>query len=386
MKSKFFKKVTSVFLAAVICLSNFIGIGSITAFAAENTTDEVVMIAFPREGDENFSGAWGHNGLRFMNGWYEDKVTRETIYTIGSWTGNVCYCIEPGTPLNIGDVMTKRDESYWDNYPSTYNKTISADEIKLFIGRIFQYGYTGSVSSEWRTQNASDADKLAHIMATQTLIWETVVGERDGNFNHVDTGSYDAVNDRVSKNHPLYSQYISYYNSMVSHMQKHSKVPSFFAKSTSKAQDIELEWNGINYSTTLTDTNNVLGNYSFSASESGVDFSVSGNKLTITATKAPTSKVSITATKNDSVRKGVVIWSDGVLSPGKNLQDLSTFAAEVNDPVRGYLNIKVSLGSAKIVKTSEDGNVLGISFTITGNGVNKTVKTGSNGEIVIDIC
>lgn len=384
MKSKFFKKVTSVFLAAVICLSNFIGIGSITAFAAENTTDEVVMIAFPREGDENFSGAWGHNGLRFMNGWYEDKVTRETIYTIGSWTGNVCYCIEPGTPLNIGDVMTKRDESYWDNYPSTYNKTISADEIKLFIGRVFQYGYTGSVSSEWRTQNASDADKLAHIMATQTLIWETVVGERDGNFNHVDTGSYDAVNDRVSKNHPLYSQYISYYNSMVSHMQKHSKVPSFFAKSTSKAQDIELEWNGINYSTTLTDTNNVLGNYSFSASESGVDFSVSGNKLTITATKAPTSKVSITATKNDSVRKGVVIWSDGVLSPSKNLQDLSTFAAEVNDPVRGYLNIKVSLGSAKIVKTSEDGNVSGISFTITGNGVNKTVKTGSNGEIVID--
>ena len=384
MKSKFFKKVTSVFLAAVICLSNFIGIGSITAFAAENTTDEVVMIAFPREGDENFSGAWGHNGLRFMNGWYEDKVTRETIYTIGSWTGNVCYCIEPGTPLNIGDVMTKRDESYWDNYPSTYNKTISADEIKLFIGRIFQYGYTGSVSSEWRTQNASDADKLAHIMATQTLIWETVVGERDGNFNHVDTGSYDAVNDRVSKNHPLYSQYISYYNSMVSHVQKHSKVPSFFAKSTSKAQDIELEWNGINYSTTLTDTNNVLGNYSFSASESGVDFSVSDNKLTITATKAPTSKVSITATKNDSVRKGVVIWSDGVLSPGKNLQDLSTFAAEVNDPVRGYLNIKVSLGSAKIVKTSEDGNVSGISFTITGNGVNKTVKTGSNGEIVID--
>ena len=23
--------------------------------------------------------------------------------------------IEPGTPLNIGDVMTKRDENYWDN-------------------------------------------------------------------------------------------------------------------------------------------------------------------------------------------------------------------------------------------------------------------------------
>ena len=384
MKKSIFKKGTSALLAVVMCLSAFLGIGSTTAFAAEATTDEVVMFSFPREGDDNFGGDWGHGELHYMNGWSAASTKKITVYTIGSWSGNACYCIEPGTPLDIGDVMTKRDETYWDNYPSTYNKTISADEIKLFIGRIFQYGYTGTVDIDWRSQNSADADKMAHIMATQTLIWETVVGERDGNFNHVDTGSYDAVNDRVSKNHPLYSQYISYYNSIVSNVQKHSKVPSFFAKSTSKAQDIELEWNGTNYSTTLTDTNNVLGNYSFTASESGISFSVSGNKLTITANKAPTSKVSITATKNGSVRKGVVVWSDGVYAPGSGQQDLSTFAAEVNDPVRGYLNIKVSLGSAKIVKTSEDGNVSGISFTITGNGVNKTVKTGSNGEIVID--
>lgn len=384
MKKSFFKRGASALLAVVMCLSTFLGIGSTTAFAAENTTDEVVMFSFPREGDSNFGGDWGHGELKYMNGWSAASTKKITVYTIGSWTGNACYCIEPGTPLNIGDVMTKRDENYWDNYPSAYNKTISADEIKLFIGRIFQYGYTGKVDIDWRSQNSADADKMAHIMATQTLIWETVVGERDSNFNHVDTGSYDAVNDRVSKSHPLYSQYISYYNSMVSNVQKHSKVPSFFAKSTSKAQDIELEWNGTNYSTTLTDTNNVLGNYSFTASESGISFSASGNKLTITATKAPTSKVSITATKNGSVRKGVVVWSDGKYAPGNGQQDLSTFAAEVNDPVRGYLNIKVSLGSAKIVKTSEDGNVSGISFTITGNGVNKTVKTGSNGEIVID--
>ena len=56
----------------------------------------------------------------------------------------------------------------------------------------------------------------------------------------------------------------------------------------------------------------------------------------------------------------------------------------MNDPVKGYLNIKVSYGSAKIVKTSEDGKVEGISFTITGNGVNKTVTTGAGGIIQID--
>lgn len=384
MKNSLFKRGSAALLAVVMCLSTFLGIGSTTAFAAENTTEEVIMISYPRDGDSNYNGDWGHGELRYMNGWSADASKYITVYTMGSWVGNACYCIEPGTPLHAGDEMTKRDENYWDNYPSTYNKTITPDEIKLFIGRIFQYGYTGNVDASWRSQNSADADKMAHIMATQTLIWETVVGERDSNFNHVDTGSYDAVNDRVSKNHPLYSQYISYYNSIASNVQKHSKVPSFFARSTSKAQDIELDWNGTNYSTTLTDTNNVLSSYSFTASESGINFSVSGNKLTITANKAPTSKVSITATKNGSVRKGVIVWSDGVYAPGTAIQDLTTFAAEVNDPVKGYLNVKVSVGSAKIVKTSEDGNVSGIAFTITGNGVNKTVKTGSNGEIVID--
>lgn len=384
MKKNLFRKGMSALLAVMMCLSAFIGMGTTTAFAAEAETDEVVMMAFPREGDDNYSANWGHGKLHYMNGWFAGDSKKVTVYTIGSWNGNACYCIEPGTPLAIGDVMTKRDENYWDNYPSTYNKTIDADEIKLFIGRIFQYGYTGKVSTEWRSQNAADADKLAHIMATQTLVWETVVGERDSDFNHVDTGSYDAIKDRVATNHPLYSQFISYYNSMVASVQKHSKVPSFFAKSTSKAQEIELAWNGTNYSATLTDTNNVLGNYTFSADKSGITFSVSGNKLTITANTAPSGKVSITATKTGSVRKGVVVWSDGVYAPGSGIQDLSTYSAEVNDPVKGYLNIKVSLGSAKIVKTSEDGKVSGITFTITGNGVNKTVTTGANGEIKID--
>ena len=41
-------------------------------------------------------------------------------------------------------------------------------------------------------------------------------------------------------------------------------------------------------------------------------------------------------------------------------------------------------GSAKIVKNSEDGEVAGVSFTIKGNGVDKTVITDANGEIKID--
>lgn len=42
-------------------------------------------------------------------------------------------------------------------------------------------------------------------------------------------------------------------------------------------------------------------------------------------------------------------------------------------------------GKCKIVKTSEDNKISGVSFTITGNGVNKTVKTGSDGTIITDL-
>lgn len=157
-------------LAVVMCLSTFLGIGSTTAFAAENTTEEVIMISYPRDGDSNYNGNWGHGELRYMNGWSAGATKYMTVYTMGSWVGNACYCIEPGTPLHTGDEMTKRDENYWDNYPSTYNKTITPDEIKLFIGRIFQYGYTGNVDASWRSQNSADADKMAHIMATQNVL------------------------------------------------------------------------------------------------------------------------------------------------------------------------------------------------------------------------
>ena len=50
----------------------------------------------------------------------------------------------------------------------------------------------------------------------------------------------------------------------------------------------------------------------------------------------------------------------------------------------GYVKMKVSYGSCLIVKTSEDGKVDGINFTISGNGVNQTVTTANGGKFQID--
>lgn len=381
MKMQKFKRTVSLFLAMLMCVTTLFGMGT-TAFAAEET-DEVYLISYPRDGDANYGGEWGHDSLSFMNGWSTAASRFTTIRAMGSYEGNICYCIEPGVPQQTGNTFTKKGEDFWDEYPSSYNSTISPDDIKLFIGRIFQYGYTGTISTSWRSQNEG-GDKLAHAVATQLLIWETVVGERDADFNKVSTGGKSAIVEQISTNHPLYSQIMSYYNSIAASVQRHSKVPSFLAKSVGKAQNIELEWNGEAYTATLTDTNGVLSDYVISASASGIRFSVNGNTLSITVDDALSDTVTITAEKRNSQRRGVITWTDGVYGPNGKLQDTVTYAQTVNDPVKGYLNIKVSYGSTKIVKTSEDGKVEGISFTITGNGVNKTVTTGAGGVIQID--
>lgn len=378
-KTSVFKRGLTAFMAMLLCLSSFIGLGTTTAYAAGEQA-EVYMISFPRDGDANINGDWGHPSLQYMNGWTSGRSDKTTIRAMGSYTGVACYCIEPGITQNTGDVLTKWDENFWDNYPSNLNNTISPDEIKTFIGRIFQYGYTGNISLDWRSQNEG-ANNLSHLIATQILVWETVVGERDSNFQKVDTGGYDAVLDQISTGHPLYNQIMSYYNSMAASVQNHTKLPSFMSKTADSAQTFEFEWDGSQYKAVLTDENNVVGSFSFSASESGVNCSVEGNQLIITAAEAPSEFMTITAYK-EATRYGVITWTDG--NVGGGVQDVATFAETVSDSVQGFVNLKVSYGSVKIIKTSEDGIVEGLSFQITGNGVDQTVQTGPNGEIQID--
>ena len=62
-----------------------------------------------------------------------------------------------------------------------------------------QYGYRGTISTSWRSQNESAANSIAHAYATQLLIWETVVGERDANFNHKAASGCSNVKDVINR-------------------------------------------------------------------------------------------------------------------------------------------------------------------------------------------
>lgn len=384
MIRKNFKKVLSLFLTmTVICLSLF-SVGTLSSYAAVGEKADVYIVEFPRSGETNRSG-WGHEALQYMNGWNTGGATDKLMLrAIGSYTGQICYCIEPGTGQHTGDTFTQKDESFWNNFPPEYNKTIDSDSIKLFIGRIIQYGYTGNVSTEWRTQNPEGANNLAHAIATQLLIWETIVGERNYDFHHVDTRNCNRVTEFIRANNPIRSQIMEHYARIEKSVQNHSKVPSFFARSTSKAQTVEMSWDGKQYISVLHDSNDVLSEYSFKADNPDVSLQVNGNVLTVTSQTAPENVITVTAEKKNSSRKGLITWTDGIYVPGKGSQDMVTYTQSVNDPVKGYLNLKIAYGSAKIVKTSEDGKVDGVSFRIQGNGIDKTVKTVNGGQIQID--
>lgn len=381
MKNSFLRRSVSLLLSIFICLSTIVGV-ALTASAA-STTGKAIVIGYPRNGDANYSTVtWGHDELHYMGGWMCHKGRHTTFYTMNSYKGNICYCIEPGRPLDTGLVFTQKGEDFFDNFPKEYNSTISADDIKLFLGRILQYGYTGQISDSWKSQNAEDADTMSKAFATQLLVWETIVGERDEYFNHVTPNGYNAILEQVRGDHPLRNSIMNYYNAIASAVQQHTKLPSFLSRTAGKAQTVELSWDGSRYCAELTDTNGVIDNYNYSAP--GMNCVVSGNKLIITSNSAPTDKVTLTAEKKSSQRRGLIIWSDGAYQPGGGNQDTVTFGQQVDDPVKGYISLKVSYGSAKIVKVSEDGKVDGITFRIQGNGIDKTVKTVNGGVIQVD--
>ncbi|MDR0287134.1 MAG: hypothetical protein LBI03_05430, partial [Clostridiales bacterium] len=295
-----------------------------------------------------------------------------------STDGTMLYCIEPEVGLHDGDVM---DLSNYVDAITT--PTIQEPEIvPVLIGRVFQYVDYSVAGNPLNTEGG-----MALYTATQLLIWETVEGERDEYFNHVTPPSqYGQVLDCLTTapmDDSIKQLIMDDYNYLVSKVQEHMVIPSFTAPSLTNAQTYQLKSNGGTLSVSLTDNNNVLGNFNFSSNNPNVQFSTAGNTLTVSANSGISGDVNVTLSSIDSRRSGLLCYGDGQ----EGLQDTVVVSTPIDDPVTSFFKLDVAVGSLEIVKSTQNNNgiVSGFTFEVrnSANTLVGTYTTDSTGKISV---
>ncbi|MBQ8942950.1 MAG: thioester domain-containing protein, partial [Clostridia bacterium] len=278
--NKMLKRVISLVLA-LIMVSGMLPMAFMSASAATGVYN---MVSFPRGGDGASQFTWGHPPIRLANGYSSEDTNYTNIYTIAGYN-NVVYCIEPGvdSPWNPKihpdrAYSSLSGDAIWQQVANNNGK-INANQAKIFISKILLYGFNSTDDiSLWGNSDT----RIAYARATQILIWEVVVGERNSSFNYVYPTGYDPVLSLVSTSHPLYNEIIQYYNSIVANVKSDGTLPSFCV--TNNPDDpVKLEYNNGYYQATFSDANNVLGHYSVDSSSlpNGMEATISDNTLTI---------------------------------------------------------------------------------------------------------
>ena len=347
MSNKKFTRITALLLAVAVIF------GTMFTFPVSATSGDKVTITF----DYCYDSAG--NIIRYK------QTTVNDGYTVGTVGEELCkifadgkeaYCIEPGHTLYSGNTLTEDGSTVWKNLGSAKQKAINLALL---------YGKPGS------GKNLSGTEDQKWI-ATQLIVWEFVSGCRSTgegykctNTKFIDGICAGGANPGVK----------SVYNAISKSLANYSTVPSFASAIASKAETYEMKYSGGKYTLTLTDSNNILSDFSFKTT-GGVSASVSGNKLTLISTSPVNDAVTFNSAKSMPSVGNTTLVPYGDAS----LQDVITGVENDADPIRAYFKVKTSLGNLKLVKTSEDGNVANIEFTVKGDGYSKTVKTNSKGE------
>ena len=293
------------------------------------------------------------------------QTTVNDGYTVGTVGEELCkifadgkeaYCIEPGHTLYSGNTLTESASTVWKNLGSAKQKAINLALL---------YGKPGSGKSLSGTEDQK-------WVATQLIVWEFVSGCRSTsegykctNTKFIDGICAGGANPGVK----------SVYNAISKSLANYSTVPSFASTIASKTEIYEMKYSDGKYTLTLTDSNSILSDFSFKTT-SGISVSKSGNKLTLTSTSPVNDAVTFNSAKSMPSVGNTTLVPYGDAS----LQDVITGVENDADPIRAYFKVKTSSGNLKLVKTSEDGNVANIEFTVKGDGYSKTVKTNSKGE------
>lgn len=300
------------------------------------TSEGVMTMAIAYVGEKYRISNTAYDFSSIISTW---KTTRgiPRLYAITGGIEYTAFCIEAGVMHETGGNMT-----------SGYNSLTYAQREK--INHILMYGYGNN--GDWSDDS---------YVATQVAIWEVVAKQPSLGM------IWGQLIQKYDNRNRLYTE-------LLDNVNKHGIIPSFMSDNRFNPKETTLTWNGSAYTTTLTDSNNVLSKYKVVSNNGDVKVTQNGNKLTLT-TANPNADVTLRLTKQATTGGSTLYW----VSSTK--QDLVTGGQD--DPVHAYLKINVkSVGDLKIVKKSTSGTMIpNTQFRVVGNGVDTVVTTGVDGSI-----
>ena len=295
--TKFLSGLMALFLSFSAFTPSISAIPVITANAEEN--GKITVINFPTSGDAVAQGVvWGHKGLVFKNEWQSDTNDIDKVVTPALMIdGKAAYNLEPGLTRRNGENLTY-DSNYFMR--SRSNDILQNTEIGQYINYVLTFGYQGSISNTWVSQNASDADKMGNYIATQMLVYEIVVGERDEHFNHVSASPLHEVMEQISSEHPVRSYILSHYNRIETSVKEMIRIPSFMSHFVHNAEEIKFNADNTEKEIIFQDTNHVLSNFDLSVNNPSVTVSVNNDTVKLVFPKGFTDNVTLSATKKEN--------------------------------------------------------------------------------------
>ena len=253
---------------------------------------------------------------------YKNQSRRRTVQF---WFGDTpAYCLQFGKEAESGMAYSTTD--VWDG--------ISAAD-KHLLSWVLMFGYIG-----WCRYGAETSQEY---MATQVLIWQILT-------HTVNTSWEQAICDEMMGS-GSYAQEV--YWKIKANVYAADKIPSFCSgsdNSSTPVYDLEKGTDG-KYSVKLTDTNGVLGSFSFSAE--GAYVTRDGNTLTVT-TDAPMEELTLSANKSFSgwTLGNVLFWKPGNTSGYQYMGSFDTGKAP--DQVKAVFRVSAPVGTLDVRKTSSN--------------------------------
>ena len=346
MKQKFCKKLLLI-VTAVMMLCSALPLQTFTQVSAASDY-EIVTLPAPDGYGQKSRTQISKNGKIAGGLWY-----------IIAHNGDIAYCLEPGKPIN--------------SFKYKEGTIYLSDNQETLLGQIFLYAYAKKPSNLY-----SYSEYLPQYIATQLLVWEVIAGQRDAQFNRINNG-YTPVKDVLNnfKNAEVCKQVKNFYESYEKNIKTGSKEVSFAYKKDSLAKENALKC-GSDGTYTFTDKNGQLNNFDVTVKDGSV-VSKSATQLKV---KAEANKTALITMKQNNVNASGERCGMLVLTNGSNNQTITKLQA---DPRDYYAAVKgVENGSLWIKKSSPDDNkVEGITFHITGNGIDGDYTTGKDGYIRI---